>query len=253
MPNPNPKTTQTKLPLKQRRKLGAVTRTKTKYTTNRKKLFGLGAYDAPGEDYDGNEDVEDDRDILIGGRGNPIYKRQKEVIHRVNPGLATYPWANFWVNTNRYRITSFSILAILCLLVIFVLWFPAQWIPFLPSSLLTRYGAAEYLIWAGVYVINLIIAYFSDRTEFYGMGMMMNFLAWITYSLLWLVIFFSFLRCHTGELPQSCTDNYVIDGIMIVINSLLWLASLCCSFCYFIVVKQTSGTQDPIVYKLTPK
>lgn len=252
MPNPS----QTRALAKNKTFAQNRRKVKTKNTGRKlplKKLFGLGAYDTPGEDYDGNEDVEDDRDVLIGGRGNPVYKRQKEVIHRINPGLATYPWANFWVNTNRYRITSFSILAILCLVVIFVLWFPAQWIPFLPSSLLTRYGAAEYLIWGGVYLINLIIAYFSDRTEFYGMGMMMNFLAWITYSLLWLVIFFSFLRCHTGELPQSCTDNYVIDGIMIVINSLLWLASLRCSFCYFIVVKQTSGTQDPIVYKLTPK
>ena len=220
--------------------------------TLKKKLYGLGAYGNP-EPEDDYGDEEDDREVLIGGRGNPIYKKQKEVIHRVNPGLATYPWANDWVNTNRYRITSFSILAMLCLVVIFVMWFPLQWIPFLPSSLLTRYGAAEYLIWAGIYPINILIGYLSDRTEFYGMGMMINFLAFITYSLLWLVIFFSFLRCHTGDLPQSCTDNYFIDGIVIIVNSLLVLASTCCAFCYFIVVKQTSGTQDPIVYKLTPK
>ena len=150
-----------------------------------KKFLGLG--NAYGEE----EEEEDDREVMIGGRGNPVYKKQKEVIHRVNPGLATYPWANFWVSTNRYRITSFSILAILCLTVLFVMWFPAQWIPALPSSLLTRYGVFEYLIWAGVYPINLLIAYLSDRTEFYGMGMMINFLAFITYCLLWLVIFFS--------------------------------------------------------------
>lgn len=234
----------------QKREQNPITKSTKRYT----KLQGTKKYYNIGQQREGeDEDWEDDREVLIGGRGNPIYKKQPEVIHSINPRLATYPWANFWVNTNRYRITSFSILAILILFLVFIFWFPFQWIPALPSSLLTRYGAFEYLIWAGVFPINILIGWLSDRTEFYGMGCLLNFLAFLTYSLLWLVILFSFIRCHTGDLPQSCTDNYLIDSIMFVLTSFLVFATMCATFCYLIVVKQTSGTQDPVLYKLTPK
>lgn len=220
---------------------------------NKKKYYGLGGLRSGYGRGRGEEEDDDEEEEMIGGRGNPIYKKHKDVVHRANPAFVTYPWANFWVNTNRYRITSFSILAILVLFVLFIMWFPLQIIPAMPSSLFTRYGAFEYLIWAGIYPINILIGYLSDRTTFYSMGCIINTLAFVTYSLLWLVIVFSFIRCHTGELPQSCTDNYLIDSIVFLLTSLLVLASMCTTFCYVIVARQTSGTQDPVAYKLTPK
>lgn len=198
----------------------------------------------------------DDRDLegetVIGGRERPLYRKKKEVTHMVNGGIATYPWANYFIESVRYRATSWSILAIVGLSVIFFFMIFGLTPP-LPTSLLTRYGALEYLIWFPLYWINLAIGAVADRTDFYGMALFLNILAFLTYTVLMIIFFYHFLACSRGELPNSCKNEYWMDTIFFFPAILVFFGSFFCVLQFTIVVKQTSGTKDPIVYKVSQR
>lgn len=198
----------------------------------------------------------DDRDLagetIIGGRERPIYRKKREATHIINGGIATYPWANYFIEAVRYRGTSWSILAIIGLTVIFLMMIFGL-IPPLPSNYLTRYGALEFLLWYPLYWVNLAIGAVADRTEFYGMALFLNFLAFMTYLLLGIVFFYHFVACQLGDLPTSCKNEYWTDTIFFFPFALVFLGSFFCCILFVIVVKQTSGTRDAIVYKVTQR
>jgi hypothetical protein len=190
---------------------------------------------------DDPDDYEDEEEYAKKRR-----RKKKASSYVVPPSIDTYPWGNILVNGYRYNIGGYSIWAMVSIAVVIWLWYPFQWIPGIPPALM-RYGVIEYIPFTFVYFINLFLPAISKVTEVYFLFFCFNLAAWFLAAFLSWVLFYNFYHCWNGDLPSTCTANYLIDIIMCVPTGVIWFVSFMCTVYYFAIVTRTSGTSRPYV------
>lgn len=152
-------------------------------------------------------------------------------------------WATYHVNAARYNIGARSGTAIVCILFVAFLW-ATLWVPTWPSDWY-RYCAMYYVLQLPFYITNLFFPLNIEVNNMYGIFALINTGLLAFQSFLVFLFGWTYYNCWIGTLPYSCTDNYLIDLIMLALTLILWTVGLMTAVYFWSVTLRTSGTSKP--------
>ena len=169
-------------------------------------------------------------------------KRAKKKV--VIPNSFEVPiWGTFPVNSARYNIGAMSIGTIVSITIVIILW-ACLLVPLLPAPWY-RYGAIYYMAILPFYIVNLFFPLNIIVTEMYGMFAILNTGAFgVTVWLLYLFVY-NFYHCSVGDLPYTCTGNYIIDGAMLALTLVIGYNGLFTTVYFWSITLRTSATSRP--------
>ena len=152
-------------------------------------------------------------------------------------------WGTFHVNAARYNIGARSGTALVAILGVFFLWV-VLWVPTWPNDWY-RYCALYYFLQIPFYVVNLFFPLNIMVNTMYGVMALVNSCVFGFQSFLVFLFGYSYYHCWVGDLPYSCTDNYLIDLIMLTLTLILAYVGLLTMVYFWSVTFRTSATSKP--------
>jgi hypothetical protein len=196
-----------------------------------------GRYSAAGGDAD-NTAV----DIEEGDTGQRPLQRRRVAV----PSSYEVPiWGTFHVNAARYNIGARSGTALVVILGVFFLWL-VLWVPTLPEGWSWhRYCALYYFLQVPFYVVNLFFPLNIMVSTMYGVMALVNTCVFGFQAFLVFLFGYNYYHCWVGDLPYSCTDNYLIDLIMATLTVILAYVGLLTAAYFWSVAMRTSATHKP--------
>ena len=128
-------------------------------------------------------------------------------------------WEQKSIIGKQHKIGFFSIVALVCVLVIMVLWYLGI-IPGIGDGWY-RYGGALFYISLIVYIIGAGVI-FGERIEFYVITTVLHVTALIINSFIIAGLIYSYITCIDGTNPSpNCVYPYIIDAVFLAIVSVL--------------------------------